>query len=134
MLSAVSQTLAIVTVNLRSMPQRFTASVVAMIGIVGVVVVVVSVLSIADGFRSAMTRAGEDRTAIVTAAASDNEDSSVLAHEDVSIIQNAPGIAHGPHGQALSPELFAIINAPKRSTGTAAYVPIRGVDVTAFDV
>lgn len=134
MLSAASQTCAVVAVNLRSMPQRLTASVIAIIGIVGVIVVLVSVLSIADGFRAAMTGTGDDRTAIVTSAASDNEDSSVLAHEDVSIIRDAPGIVTGPRGPAVSAELFAIINLAKRSTGTVANVPIRGVDMAAFDV
>jgi len=34
----------------------------------------------------------------------------------------------------VSPELFVIVNLPKRSTGTDANVPMRGVEPTAFDV
>ena len=48
------QTLAVMALNLRTIPARLSSSAVAIIGIAGVVVVFVSVLSIAAGFSAAM--------------------------------------------------------------------------------
>ena len=45
-----SQTLAVMALNLRTIPARLSSSAVAIVGIAGVVVVFVSVLSIAAGF------------------------------------------------------------------------------------
>ena len=50
----ISQTLAVIALNLRTIPARLSSSAVAIIGIAGVVVVFVSVLSIAAGFSAAM--------------------------------------------------------------------------------
>ncbi len=131
---ALSQILAITLVNIRSMPQRRGSSLVAITGIAGVVVVFVSVLSIAQGFRAAMTTAGDPRTAIVMRAGTDAEMSSVLMRANTQLVKDAPGIARGADGPVASAELFVIVNHPKRSTGLDANVPLRGVEPAAFDV
>ena len=57
-----SQIIAVTSVNLRSHARSaLGSSAVAIVGIVGVVIVFVGVLSIAEGFRSAMQAAGDDR-------------------------------------------------------------------------
>lgn len=131
---ALSQILAITLVNIRSMPQRRGLSLVAITGIAGVVVVFVSVLSIAQGFRAAMTTAGDPRTAIVMRAGTEAEMSSVLMRANTQLVKDAPGIARGADGPVASAELFVIVNHPKRSTGLDANVPLRGVEPAAFDV
>lgn len=133
-MQALSQILAISLVNLRSIPQRLGSSTVAIVGIAGVVVVFVSVLSIAQGFRAAMTTAGDPRTAIVLRAGTDSEMSSGLSREQTQIVKDAPGLARTADGPVASAELFVIVNHPKRSTGTDANVPLRGVEPGAFDV
>jgi putative ABC transport system permease protein len=133
-MQALSQILAITLVNIRSIPQRLGSSAVAIIGIAGVVVVFVSVLSIAQGFRAAMTTAGDPRTAIVLRAGTDSEMSSGLSREQTQIIKDAPGLTRGADGPVASAELFVIVNHPKRSTGTDANVPLRGVEAGAFAV
>jgi putative ABC transport system permease protein len=133
-MQALSQILAITLVNIRSIPQRLGSSAVAIVGIAGVVVVFVSVLSIAQGFRAAMTTAGDPRTAIVLRAGTDSEMSSGLSREQTQIIKDAPGLARNGDGPVASAELFVIVNHPKRSTGTDANVPLRGVEPGAFDV
>lgn len=50
----IGQTLAVLALNIRTIPQRLSSSAVAIIGVAGVVVVFVSVLSIAAGFAAAM--------------------------------------------------------------------------------
>ena len=68
-----SQTIAVTTVTLRSIPQRLGSSVVAIVGIAGVVIVFCAVLSIAEGFRAAMQGSGDPRTVIVMRSGSDTE-------------------------------------------------------------
>jgi putative ABC transport system permease protein len=46
----------------------------------------------------------------------------------------APGIARSSDGPLASAELFVMINLPKRSTGTDANVPMRGVEKAALAV
>jgi putative ABC transport system permease protein len=133
MLNWLSQIVAVTAVNLRSLPQRFGSSAVAVVGIGGVVIVFVATLSIAQGFRAAMTTAGDPQTAIIMRAGSDTEMSSIITRPNVQIIKDAPGIARGS-GPVASAELFVIVNHPKRSTGTDANVPLRGVEPAAFDV
>ena len=133
-MQALSQILAITAVNIRSIPQRVGSSLVAIIGIAGVVVVFVAVLSIAQGFRAAMTTAGDPRTAVIMRAGTDSELSSILTREDTQLIKDAPGVGRDAGGPIASAELFVIVNHPKRSTNSDANVPLRGVEPAAFAV
>ena len=54
--------------------------------------------------------------------------------EQTQIIKDAPGVRAGANGPVASAELFVIVNHPKRSTGTDANVPLRGVEAGAFEV
>ncbi|MPY90147.1 MAG: FtsX-like permease family protein [Luteitalea sp.] len=134
MLNWLSQLAAVTAVNIRSIPQRFGSSAVAVVGIAGVVIVFVAVLSIGRGFRAAMTTAGDPQTALVMRAGSDSEMSSTIEREHVQIIKDAAGILRGPDGPVASAELFVIVNHPKASTGTDANVPLRGIEPSAFAV
>jgi putative ABC transport system permease protein len=117
--------------NLRTIPERKGAAVAAAVGIAGVVAVLVGVLSIAEGFRAAMTATGADDIVIVLRSNADNEMTSILSREEARLVTNAPGIAWSAAGPLASAELFVIINLPKRSTGTDAHVPLRGVQQAA---
>jgi putative ABC transport system permease protein len=129
-----AQTLAVTSVNLRSLRQRLGSSSVAVAGFAGVVAVFVAVLSIAEGFRQVMERGLSPGTALVLRAGSDTEMSSGLDLDHTRIIKDAPGVARGPDGPLASAELFVVIDVPKRSTGTDANVPLRGVEPAAFTV
>src|SRR5207248_8698961 len=93
----------------------------------GVVGGLVSVLSMAVGFSRTMLASATPDSAIVLRTGADDEISSGLAQEDTRLIADAPGLARGTDGPLASAELFVIINLPKRSTGTDANVPFRGV-------
>jgi putative ABC transport system permease protein len=129
-----SQIFAVTGLGLRTIPQRLGSSLVAVVGITGVVVVLVAVLSIAEGFQRAMKATGAPDRAIVMRAGADTEMVSGLTGANVDVIKQAPGILH--HGQLpiASAEMFVIVDVNKRSTGTAANVPLRGIDSTALDV
>ncbi len=120
--------------NIRTLPQRRGSAAAAIFGIAGVVTVMVSVLSIAQGIVRTMENSTAPENAIVLRSGSNTEMMSGLDGNDAKIIAEAPGIARTAHGPLASSELFVIINLPKRSTGTDANVPLRGVVPAAFEV
>jgi putative ABC transport system permease protein len=129
-----SQIASITRFGLQSIPQRRGAVAATVIGIAGVVAVLVGVLSMAVGFRQAMTVSAAPDTVIVLRAGADTEMVSGFSREQTQIIADSPGVARTDRGPLSSAELFVIINLPKRSTGTDANVPLRGVEAAAVPV
>src|SRR5215475_3215472 len=134
MLNWLSQIVSVTHVNLRSIPERRGAVLAAAVGIAGVVAVFVGVLSIAEGFRAAMKVTGSPDVAIVLRKSADTEMTSGLGRDETRLITDAPGIARDTNGPLTSAELFVIINLPKRSTGSDANVPFRGLNPAAIAV
>jgi putative ABC transport system permease protein len=81
-----------------------------------------------------MAEAGSPDTAIVMRGGSDTEMTSILSREETRIIADAPGVRRGPEGPVASAELFVIVDLLKRTTGTEANVPLRGVQPAGFAV
>ena len=132
---ALAQIFALLAFNIRTLPGRLGSAGAAVFGIAGVVAVLVGVLSIGEGFRRVMVVAGSPDTALVLRSGADSEMSSVLGRSDVDVIHDAPGVARGADGKPLmSPELFVIVDLPKRTTNTPANVPLRGVQRAAFAI
>jgi putative ABC transport system permease protein len=128
------QIVAVTLLNLRTIPQRLGSSAVGVVGIAGVVVVLVAVLSIAEGFRAAMQGAGSPGRALVMRSGADTEMTSGLGGPETEIIMQAPGLARSGQRPVASAELFVIIDLPKRSTGTPANVPLRGIQPATLEV
>ena len=129
-----SQIFAVTSVNIRSLRERLSSSIVAMIGICGVVVVFIGVLSISEGLKKAMAGTGDPQTVIVMRSGTDTEMNSILEGDAVRVVQDAPGILKGAHGPVASAEVFVIVNHPRKSTGTDANVPLRGVSARVLEV
>jgi len=129
-----SQIGSITKFGLLNIPQRRGAVAATVIGIAGVVTVLVGVLSIAAGFKQAMTVSGSPDSAIVLRSGADSEMVSGLGREETRIIADSPTVTRGSQGPLASAELFVIIDLPKRSTGTDANVPLRGVENAAIQV
>lgn len=133
-----AQVFTVTATAIRTIPQRRGASLATVAGIAGVVAVLVGVLSIGAGFRRALQQTGSTQTAIVMRSGSDSEMMSVMVGDTVEIIAQAPGIARGrlaegePAVPLTSAELFVVVDVPKKSTGTPANVPLRGVQPAAF--
>lgn len=134
MLNWFSQIGSITRFGLMSLPQRRGAVAATVVGIAGVVAVLVGVLSIAAGFKQAMAVSASPDGAVVLRSGADSEMVSGLSREETRVIADAPGIARNDAGPLASAELFVIINLPKRSTGTDANVPMRGVEPAALQV
>jgi putative ABC transport system permease protein len=129
-----SQITSITKFGLMSLPQRRGSVSATLIGVAGVVAVLVGVLSIAVGFRRAMSVSASPDGVIVLRSGADTEMVSGFGRDQTRIIADAPGVARNEKGALASAELFVIINLPKRSTGTDANVPLRGVEASALQV
>jgi putative ABC transport system permease protein len=129
-----SQVAAVTSVNLRTLPQRRGSSLATIVGVAGVVIVSIAVFSIAEGVRHALTASASSDTAVVLRSGSDSEMMSGLQRDATRIIAEAPGVRRSASGPAASAELYVIVDLPKRSSGTDANVPLRGVQPAAFDV
>lgn len=134
MLNALSQIVSVTWFNLATLPQRIGSSATAVFGIAGVVAVMVGVLSIAEGILRTMQNSAAPENVVVMRSGSTSEMMSILLGDDTRIIAEAPGLARSDSGALASPELFVIINLPKKNTGTDANVPLRGVTRTAPQV
>ena len=130
--SFIRQCQAVTRYNLETIWERRAVSAVAIFGIAGVVGVMVAVLSMAAGFRSVVTGQARDDVAVVLRSGATGESDSILNHQDVQVLWEAPGVARGPEGPLVSPELFVIIDRKKIGAGTDANVPLRGVEASGF--
>lgn len=128
------QTVTVTWLSIKTIPQRFGSSAVALVGIAGVVIVFIAVLSIGEGFRIAMQDAGAPDRVMVMRKGADSEMTSGIGGPAADIIKQAPGILMANNKPVASSELYVIIDRDKRSTGTAANVPLRGVEPTVMQV
>jgi putative ABC transport system permease protein len=131
-MSILSQIVSVTIMNLRNIPQRLAASLVAVIGVAAVVGVFAGVLSMASGFQKTMAAAGSEGTAVMLRAGSTSELSSGVSNEQVQIIANAPGVAKDDGAPVISAELYVVVDVNKKATGQSANVPLRGVQQGAF--
>jgi len=120
--------------NLRSVKERWVSAIVAVLGIAGTVGVLVAMLSLAKGFKATLVSSGAPDNAMVRRAGSTSEMDSSVTLDQVKILEDAPGVAHGPNGPMVTSEIVVIAPFPMRSTGTDANVQIRGVSSRTLDV
>lgn len=129
-----SQIIAITTVNLKSIPQRWAASLVIVIGLAGVVAVFTALLAMGEGFQSTLAATGSDTSALILRGGSDAELNSALGRDEATLIGLAPGIRKGADGKPLvSPELMVITELLKKGeTRNGSNLTLRGVGANAF--
>jgi putative ABC transport system permease protein len=120
--------------NLRSLRARWTSTIVAVLGIAGTVGVFIAMLSLARGFEATLVASGSPRNAMVLRAGATSEMVSMIALDQVRVIEDAPGVARESGGALVSPEVVVVAQFPLRSTGTDANVQVRGVSPKALSV
>jgi putative ABC transport system permease protein len=130
----IRQTIAVTSLSIRTIPQRAGSSVVAIVGIAGVVIVFVAVLSVAEGFRAAMTAAGSPNRVLIMRSGADSEMTSGISGDNSDTIKQAPGLLRDGNRPIISSELYVIVDLDKRSTKTAANVPLRGIEPAGMQV
>ncbi len=129
------QTLEIVAMNLRSLPQRLGASLVIVIGIGGVVAVLVAMLSMSSGLNRTLGATGDPNRVIVLRGGANTEISSFLDRGHTTLIKQDPAIARGPDRLPLaSSELIVITEVPRVGQRSGANVSLRGVEPAGFAI
>ena len=128
MRSLLLQIVAVTAINLKSMPQRLWLSLSTVLAVGLVVMVLLSFLAMANGFRRTIEGAGAPDVAVVLRGGSQAEINSVVMRDQVRLIEEGPGVARGGDGKPLvSAELYLTVDGIKRSTGTKANLPLRGI-------
>jgi len=128
MRSILLQTLAVTVINLKSLPQRLWMSLATVTAVGLVVAVLLTFLAMANGFQRTIAGSGATDIAMVLRGGSEAEINSVVLRDQVRLIEEGPGIARGPDGKPqTSAELYLTVDAIKRSTGTKANLPLRGL-------
>lgn len=129
------QVLVVTLMNLRSVPQRWSTSLVIVVGIAGVVGVLTAILAMGEGFRATLGQAGKADQAIVLRSGATSELTSGLDRESADLIKGSAGVARNAAGRPIaSAEILVIADLPKRGTGTLANAPIRGVQPETFEL
>jgi putative ABC transport system permease protein len=119
---------AVTMMNLRSLPQRLSTSLVIVIGIAGVVAVLISVLAMSTGMLRTMESTGRTDRAIVLRNGSAAEASSALTREAARLVGDAAGIKRDADGKPIiSAEAMRVLTVYKREDGAEVNVSIRGV-------
>ncbi|MEO1034305.1 MAG: ABC transporter permease [Pseudomonadota bacterium] len=130
-----SQIATVVSMNLRSLPQRTWMSLAAVFAVSVVVAVLLAFLAMAQGFENTLAGTGSDGVAIVARTGSQSELNSVLSRDAVNSIATAPGIAQDANGDPIySAELYVIVDGIKRSSQTEANIPMRGISIDGFEL
>jgi len=120
--------------NVRSVRQRWSSSVVAVLGIAGTVGVFVAMLAMARGFRATLVSSGSPRNAIVRRAGADSEMVSAVSLDQLHVIEGAPGVAHNGNAPLVSGEVVVIAGFDLKATGTVANAQVRGVSGRALQI
>ncbi|HEX3124144.1 MAG TPA: ABC transporter permease [Rhodanobacteraceae bacterium] len=123
-----SQTTAITSLNLKSIPERWGASLVIVVGLAGVVAVFTALLAMAEGFQSTLKSAGRADVAMVLRGGSQAELNSALLRDQVTLIKQAAGIVRDADDQPLaSAEMIVIAELAKKGDRSAQNVTVRGI-------
>lgn len=128
------QTFAITALGLRSIPERYGASLVIVVGLAGVVAVFTALLAMAEGFRATLEPAGRSDVALVLRGGSTSAElNSGLSRNQGTLIKQAPGVQRDEDDLPLaSAELIVIAELFKSGEQTGSNVTVRGVEPQAF--
>ena len=120
--------------NVRSVRQRWVSAIVAVAGIAGTVAVFVAMLALAKGFQATLVASGSPENALVRRAGASSEMESILALDQIRVLETAPGVGRDERGPLVSAEVVVVAAFPLAATGTDANVQVRGVSPRAFAV
>lgn len=127
-MSLLNQTGSVIMMNVRSIPQRLWMSVASVVSIALVVAVLLGFLALANGFSQTLKGSGSPNVVIVLRDGSGAELNSVIGRDQIDLLAGGPGIKLGADGKPLiSAELMLVVDGIKKSSGTKANMPLRGI-------
>jgi len=127
-MSLMNQTGSVIMMNVRSIPQRLWMSVATVVSIALVVAVLLGFLALANGFSQTLKGSGSPNVVIVLRDGSGAELNSVIGRDQIDLLAGGPGIKLGADAKPLiSAELMLVVDGIKKSSGTKANMPLRGI-------
>ena len=130
------QAASVTAVGISTLGQRLGSSAVIVVGIAGVVGVLVALFAMGQGYADTLRSTGSADVAIVLRGASASEVSSVLSHDSVLVIEQAPDVAKDEQGKPIvSAELVVAANLPLKNAQTSddfGSVQLRGIGDAAW--
>ena len=114
--------------SFRNLLRRRATTILTATGMALVVFVFASVLMLAEGLQQTLVETGSYENVIVVRKGSTSEVVSGVEREKAAVVETQPEVANGPQGQKFAArELVVLIALPKRGTGQASNVTIRGI-------
>jgi putative ABC transport system permease protein len=130
-----SQTTAITSINLKSIPERWGPSLVIVVGLAGVVAVFTALLAMAEGFQRTLAATGRNDVAMMLRGGSSAELNSGMDRESSTLLKQMPGIARGADDKPVaSAEMIVIAELLRPGDTTGANITVRGVEPIAFEM
>jgi putative ABC transport system permease protein len=127
MASLLNQIGAIAALNVRSIPQRAWMSIATVVAVALAITVLLFFLALSNGLAKTVEGSGADDIAIVLREGSNAELNSVVSHDQLALLAAGPGVRRNSGVPAVSGELLVIVDGARRSTGTEANMPFRGI-------
>jgi ABC-type lipoprotein release transport system permease subunit len=117
-----------VSYSVRNLLKRKLTTALTAGGMALVVFVFATVLMLEEGLRTTLVATGEFDNVVLIRRGAGGEVQSTIDRAQAALIESQPEVAFGPDGQRLvSKEVVVLISLPKRGSGMASNVVIRGV-------
>jgi len=127
MVSILNQIATVTTLNVQSIPQRAAMSIATVVAVALAIAVLLFFLALSNGLSQTIKGSGAEDVAVVLRDGSVAEINSVLTRDQLNILSSAPGVAVSNGTPVASGELLVIVDGIKKSTGTKANMPFRGL-------
>lgn len=118
---------AVTALNVRSVPQRGAMSIASVVAVALAITVLLFFLALSNGLKKTVEGSGADDVAIIIREGSNAELNSVVTRDQLALLSSGPGVVQSDGRPMASGELLVIVDAIRRSTGTSANMPFRGI-------
>ncbi|HMB73333.1 MAG TPA: ABC transporter permease [Gammaproteobacteria bacterium] len=128
------QSLEIIVMNLRALPQRWGSSLICVIGIACVVAVFVGLFAIAATFQDILRSGADADTLLIMSEGADFEGNSTLDRESVNVIGDSSLVGRDDTGVLASFEMTRPISTSRIASDDPVNINVRGVTPAAWRV
>jgi putative ABC transport system permease protein len=127
-MTSIAQILAVLGMNIASIPRRWGGALVAFIGVASAVAVLVAIMAMAAGTRSLGQFGISESRVIVLSTGAAAEYMGSFTPDQVAAISEAPGVARDNSGAVtVLPMTVANVEGTKKSDGTSIDIVARGI-------
>lgn len=121
--------------SLRNLWTRRLTTILTAGGMALVSFVFAAVLMLAEGLERTLVDTGSPDNAVVLRGSSETEVGSVISRNEADIVCVQPEVALSPTGEPLAAkESLVLVALPKKATGRATNVVVRGVDARSAEI